>query len=75
MRYREVTTGGSFGASPFRQHIGLGKATRIETLTIRWPASGITQTFRDVAVNQAIEIRESAADYTAVRRTTFRLGK
>jgi hypothetical protein len=75
MRYREVTTGGSFGASPFRQHIGLGNASRIESLTIRWPASGITQTFRDVAVDQAIEIRESASRFQVVTRKAFELGK
>ena len=28
--YRDVTSGGLFGASPFQQHIGLGKARRIE---------------------------------------------
>ena len=75
IRYREGTTGGSFGASPFRQHIGLGKASRIEGLTIRWPASGITQTFRDVALNQAIEIRELAASYEPVARKRFQLGR
>jgi hypothetical protein len=69
-----VTTGGSFGASPFRQHIGLGKATIVESLTIRWPASGTTQTFRNVPVNQAIEIRESVTTYTVVERKPFRLG-
>ena len=28
IRYREVSTGGSFGASPLAQHIGLGKGDR-----------------------------------------------
>ena len=74
MRYREVTTGGSFGVSPFRQHIGLGKAAVVESLTIRWPASGITQTFRNVGVNQALEIRESSTSYRVVERKAFRLG-
>ena len=56
--YRHVDCGGSFGASPLRQHIGLGKATRIETLEVFWPTSGTTQTFRNVAVDQFIEITE-----------------
>jgi tetratricopeptide (TPR) repeat protein len=64
LRYREVTSGGSFGASTLTQSIGLGKATRIDKLEIWWPASGSWQTFRDVAVNQWIEIRESEANYT-----------
>ncbi len=38
LRYREVTSGGSFGANSFTQHIGLGKAT-IESLEIEWPTS------------------------------------
>jgi tetratricopeptide (TPR) repeat protein len=58
IRYREVTTGGSFGASPFEQHIGLEKASTIAELTIVWPASGARQTFRDVPVNRRILIRE-----------------
>jgi len=63
-RYREVTSGGSFGASPLMQSIGLGKVTRIDKLEIWWPGTGAWQTFRDVAVNQSIEIRESEANYT-----------
>jgi hypothetical protein len=35
---RVVSSGGSFGASPLRQSIGLGSATRIERLEIRWPS-------------------------------------
>ena len=36
-RYREVNSGGSFGASPLAQHIGLGKADRIKRLEVEWP--------------------------------------
>lgn len=56
--YREVTSGGSFGASSFTQHIGLGKATRIKTLDVWWPASGSRQTFHDVVVNKTILVKE-----------------
>ena len=63
-RYREVTSGGSFGASTLIQSIGLGQATRIDKLEIWWPGTRAWQTFRDVAVNQSIEIRESEANYT-----------
>ncbi len=38
--HRAAGTGGSFGANPLRQEIGLGRATRIESLEIRWPGSG-----------------------------------
>jgi tetratricopeptide (TPR) repeat protein len=62
-RYREVTSGGSFGASPLMQHIGLGKASRIASIEITWPASKTTQLFKDVAVNQFLEIREGAKSF------------
>jgi hypothetical protein len=63
LRMREVTSGGSFGANSFVQHIGLGRATVIDTLEIWWPASKTRQTFRQVPVNRFLEIREGAATY------------
>ncbi len=56
--YRRVNSGGSFGANPLRQHIGLGTANRIAELQVYWPASGLKQTFRDISANQMIEIDE-----------------
>jgi len=72
--YRTVGSGGSFGASPFEQHIGLGKSARILSLEIGWPASGTKQTFTDVGKNQFLEIREFAPDYQKLERHPFRLG-
>ena len=66
LRYREVTSGGSFGASSFRQHIGLGKARSIASVEITWPVSGTKQTFRGVPVNSFIEIRELDDRFTVV---------
>ena len=43
--YRTVGSGGSFGASPLAQHIGLGKSARIVELEIWWPASNTRQNF------------------------------
>ena len=37
--HRTVGSGGSFGASPLAQHIGLGKAARIVDLEIWWPTT------------------------------------
>jgi len=56
--HRTVNSGGSFGASPLQQHIGLGKAARRVDLDIVWPASGTRQHFANVAKNGAIEIHE-----------------
>lgn len=35
--YRTVGSGGSFGASPLGQHMGLGKSTETLGLEIKWP--------------------------------------
>jgi hypothetical protein len=69
-----VNSGGSFGASPLQQHIGLGKASRIVQVEVQWPTSGTRQVFTDVAKNQVIEIREMADRYTNVERQPLPLG-
>ncbi|HUG52658.1 MAG TPA: CRTAC1 family protein, partial [Vicinamibacteria bacterium] len=58
LRYREVGSGGSFGASPLAQHIGLGRAARVPSLEVVWPGSGTRQVFTDVPLDRVIEIRE-----------------
>lgn len=72
--YRWVGSGGSFGASPLEQHIGLGKAAAIESLEIFWPASKTLQTFINVGKNQYLAIKEFDKDYTKLDRKKFRLG-
>ena len=66
--YRTVGSGGSFGASPFEQHIGLGKAARLVNLEIFWPASGTRQSFADVPKNQFLEIREDGKEWKRLER-------
>ncbi len=61
--YKWVNSGGSFGANPLRQEIGLGKASRIETLEVFWPTTNQTQQFHNVAANQFIEISEGQPQY------------
>ncbi|MGG9962813.1 FG-GAP-like repeat-containing protein [Ferruginibacter sp. SUN106] len=58
MMYREVNSGGSFGCSPLRQTIGIGTATIIDEIKINWPASGITQVYKNVTPNQYLKITE-----------------
>jgi hypothetical protein len=54
-----VSSGGSFGANSLRPHIGLGQATAIELLEIRWPGSGTVQQFKGPLVaDRTYEIRE-----------------
>lgn len=72
--YRTVGSGGSFGASPLTQHVGLGKSAHNVNLEIWWPTSNSRQTFTNVAPNQFLEIKEFAQDYTRLERKSFRLG-
>jgi ASPIC and UnbV/FG-GAP-like repeat len=73
LRYREVTSGGSFGASSLRQEIGLGRARQIDVMEIWWPASNARQVFRNVKANQFIEIKESEENYQARSLRSFAL--
>lgn len=56
--YREVNSGASFGCSPFRREIGIGKAAVIDEITILWPVSNTVQTFENVQPNQFLYIKE-----------------
>ena len=69
--YRHVNSGGSFGANPLRQTIGLGRAKKIEKLEIFWPTTGLTQNFIDVLGDQVIQIEEDQSSY---ERITLNVG-
>jgi hypothetical protein len=72
--YRTVGGGGSFGASPLEQHLGLGKSAEIVGLEIQWPGDAEPQRFASVPKNRAIEIRQSASEYRVIERPRYRLG-
>jgi len=73
--YRTVCSGGSFGASPLEQHIGLGKSAQIVSLEVVWPGDpDHPQKFTDLAVNQAIAIKQGVQEYTKIPRQAVRLG-
>jgi enediyne biosynthesis protein E4 len=60
-QYSTVTTSGSYlSSSDKRAHFGLGSASKIETLEIRWP-SGIVQTLRDISVDRLLTVDEPFA--------------
>ena len=72
--YRTVGSGGSFGASPFEQHIGLGNAAKIDNLEIWWPASNTRQSFSGIGKDRFIEIEEFQKEPRILERKPFRLG-
>jgi len=64
--YVTAGTGGSFGSSSLRQEIGLGQAMAIQTIEINWPATGKTQIFKEMAMEQVYKIREGDSNMIPV---------
>src|SRR5262249_53402414 len=67
---RELYPYNSFRSQmPSRVHFGLGDATRIDRLTVRWP-SGTVQTLDDVAADQHVVITEGQTQPGALETVT-----
>lgn len=65
---REVKSGSSYlGQNDLRAHFGLGGATRVDALRIRWPG-GHTESLNDVAAGQIVTVTEGRGITT---RTPF----
>ncbi len=73
--HRTVTSGGSFGASPLQQHVGLGRGARDVAVEIYWPVSRTRQRFTAVPINQVIELREDSERFVPVARAPLPLGR
>ena len=59
LQAREVVLGDSYGSqSSLRQHFGLKDRKSVDKLVVRWPRSGIVQTFENVSANRIIQITE-----------------
>jgi hypothetical protein len=56
--HRVVDSGGSFGGNSLQTEIGLGDATMIRELEIRWPSDNSVQRFTNVDSDAAYEVRE-----------------
>ncbi|MEE2777225.1 MAG: CRTAC1 family protein [Acidobacteriota bacterium] len=69
-----VGGGGSFGGSSLQQELGIGEASSIERLTVRWPAPGPTQVFADVAANHVYRVVEGSSELVAVSVAELSLG-
>ena len=69
--YREVNSGGSFGANPLRQHIGLGQADSVDKIEIQWPATAQTQVFKNIPAGLNIKIKEGASNFTTYKLAQY----
>jgi len=66
--YKIVNSGGSFGANPLRQELGLGDALSIDRVEIFWPTTGRTQVLKGLETNQAYSVKEDASSATLLDR-------
>ena len=56
---REVVLGDGYGSqNSLRQYFGLGDHASVDEIEVRWPRSGITQTFKNVAADRILEVTE-----------------
>ena len=59
----EVRSGGSYlSQSDLRLHFGLGEATRVERLTVRWP-SGLVDTIHNIPADRHIAVDEGSGTW------------
>jgi hypothetical protein len=72
--HRVVSSGGSFGSNPLRQEIGLGDATAIVAIDIRWPGSDTRQKLTGFELNRSYQIREGDPAPIALKLHPLRLG-
>lgn len=72
--YKDVNSGGSFGASPLQQEIGIGQAKSIDEIEVIWAGSGTVQKFKNIAPCQFLRLTEGDHKLTAKRiaRLTFK---
>ncbi len=69
-----VGTGASFGANSLQQEMGLGTATAIEEIEIRWPGSNKVQRLTGAALDQAYKVREDRDELIPQERKVLALG-
>lgn len=73
--YKHVNSGGTFGANPLRQTIGLGQASQIERLEVYWPTTDATQVFTEVPLDAFIEVVEEREQFTVFQLPSFTFAK
>ena len=72
--HRLVGSGGSFGGNSMQLEVGLGDATRIDEIRVRWAGSGTVQVFEDVEPRATYRASERAEALERVEALSFRLG-
>ncbi len=69
-----VGTGGSFGGSSLRQELGLGQASKIESIEVQWPKPGLPKSvFTDVPMDGFVKLVEGASAVETVQLGKMKL--
>lgn len=72
--WASVGTGGSFGGSSLRQELGLGQATRIESIEVTWPKPGLPKSiFLQVPMDGFVKLVEGATAVETVQINKLKL--
>ncbi len=69
---KSVGSGGSFGASPLRQEIGMGNATSIKSVEVAWPSSSPKQVFTGLELDRIFHLTEGNPMARVVHLKTLR---
>ena len=72
--HRVVGSGGSFGANSLRLEVGLGEASEIPFVEIRWPGSSSTQRIGPLAVDRFYRVRQGIEVATPLELDRLSLG-
>ena len=67
-------SGGSFGASSLQQEIGLGDATAIREIEVRWPGSGVVERIDGPPLDAVYRLREGSGRLERVEAAPVPLG-
>jgi hypothetical protein len=68
-------TGGSFGSSSLQQEIGLGDATAVNRIFVRWPGSDTKQTIGGAKLDRVYRMVEGKDELEEVAVKKFKLGR
>jgi hypothetical protein len=69
-----VGTGGSMGSQSLQAELGLGDATAIEEVEVRWPGSGVVQVFKRVPMRRFWRLLEGQDAPIPLERKAIKLG-
>ena len=72
--FKTVNSGGSFGANPLRQHIGVGSSTNVH-VEVFWPTTRARQEFINLAPGKWYSIREDSDKAVIMDTKPFRFAK